>query len=117
MINSQIEPFKPAQRFILDRDGAIVRETDVERLCVGSHAPHQKRGPAIDEALGQLFVQRIGKFLLKRRGFLRPMLRVLQPVWSLRHIGPSPDGRDPGRDLADIALDRIEPRQLCGDNI
>ena len=63
--------------------------------------PHQHAGTAIDEALGQPLVQRIGELVLYSARDVLPMLGIGEPI---RPVG----GEGPGADMGDAIGERVD---------
>ena len=72
-----------------------------------SQPPHQHAGAAVDEALGQPLVQRIGQLVLDRAGDALPMLRIGKPVRAVGDESPGPDMRDAVGEGVDVAVGAV----------
>ena len=88
------------------------------RLSLCFSRAHQDRGAPVDEPLGQLQVQRIRQPVFYRTGLVPPMVRVVDPVPALRHVGPCADVGQPLGQRVDVAVGSIDagdlPRQPVG---
>ena len=76
---------------------------------------HEKRRAAIDKALGDAVVQRVGQPVLDAAGALLPLGRALDPVAAMRDVGPGADMGDARHQRIDIAVEPVELRHLAAD--
>ena len=76
------------------------------------HAPEQYGLPAIDEALGQRAMQRVGELVLDGARQLLPMGGIGQPARAMGNVGPGADMGDAGHQGIDVALGMIQARDL-----
>ena len=100
----------------LDHDFACLSDFSFQH-CVFSKPPHQHAGAAVDEALGQPFVQRIGQLVLNRARDALPMLRIGKPIRTVGNESPGPDMRDPVGERIDVAVGPVGLRDLTGEPI
>ena len=84
------------------------------QLVFVSHALHQRAGPAIDEALRQAFVQRVGETVFDGPRPLLPVVGVLQPVGTVGNERPGADVSDAICERIDIAVGAIGQSHLLG---
>ena len=73
---------------------------------------HQDRCAPVDEALGQLFMQRIGQAVFDGAGFALPVRAIAGPAGAARRIGKGSDLRQSSRQSGDIAFGDIQPGDL-----
>ena len=105
-----------ADRLGPDADLAIGGDGDRQRIgAARADVADQHRGAAVDEALGQPLVQRVGQAALDRARPLGPFGRVGQPVGALGDIGPAADPGEPVGQRLDIAGDIVEPGDFGGE--
>ena len=76
---------------------------------------HQHGGAAVDEALGQPLVKRVGQPRLDLAGALGPFGRLLQPVGAVRDIGPAANAGEAVGERLDVAAHIVEPRDFGGE--
>ena len=76
---------------------------------------HQKCRAAIDKALGNTVVQRIGQAILDAAGAFLPIGGVLDPVTAMGDVGPGADMGDPHHQRINIAVEPIKLRHLVPD--
>ena len=76
---------------------------------------HQKCRAAIDKALGDTVVQRIGQAILDAAGAFLPIGSAVDPVAAMGHVGPGADMGDPHHQRVDIAVEPVELRHLAAD--
>jgi hypothetical protein len=74
----------------------------------------QRRCPAIDEALGQPVVERVGELVLDGERPILPAGRIVEPAGPMRDVGPGADMGDPLDQRVDLAFGSIEPADLGG---
>ena len=108
----QIKAVERPKRFVFDGDWSCIGKTHIKTGCVAGHASDKQCGAPVNKALGQFFMKRIGKPLLKGTGPFGPMVSFCMPIAALRGIGPCPYGGVPAGQSSDVALHGIEPRQL-----
>ena len=82
---------------------------DREKRFVRTPAVVRRPRPAVDEELGQLRVERIGKRVLERPGALLPPQRIVHPVCAMGHVSPGPHMADAGCQRIDVALGGRQP--------
>ena len=105
-----------ADRLGPDADLAIGGDGHRQRVgAVRADVAHQHRGAAVDEALGQPFVERVGQAALDRARALGPFGGVGEPVGALGDIGPAADPGEAVGERLDIAGDIVEPRDFGGE--
>ena len=75
-----------------------------------SQAAHQNARPAVDEPLGETFVQGVGQIVLYLTRDALPMLRIAQPVGTIGDEGPGSHLGDARRQRIDVAVGAIERR-------
>ena len=115
-IDLEIEPGEMADRLGPDADLAIGGDGDRQRVgAARADVAHQHRGAAVDEALGQPFVERVGQAALDRARALGPFGGVGEPVGALRDIGPAADPGEAVGERLDIARDIVEPGDFGGE--
>ena len=85
--------------------------------CVLAQPPHQHAGAAVDEALGQTLVQRVGQPVLDAARDALPVLGIGEPVRAVCRKGPGPDVGDPVRERIDIAVGAVRLRNLRGEPV
>ena len=110
---------KPSSRPIdmaLDHDFAGLADFGFEHRVL-AQPPHQHAGAAIDEALGQPLVQRVGQLVLDRARDALPVLGIGEPVRTVRRKGPGPDMRDAVRERVDVAVGAVGLRDLAGEPV
>ena len=83
-----------------------------EQLGAVVEAARQRRGAAVDEALGQALVQRVRQPVLDGAGALLPVRGIVEPGRPVRDVGPGADMREPHQQRIDVALDLLEARDL-----
>ena len=66
--------------------------------------PHQHAGAAVDEALGQALVQRVGELVLDRARDALPVLGIGEPIRAVGREGPGADVGDAVRERVDVAV-------------
>ena len=92
-IGGELKTKELPDRVPLDNDFASFRDFGFEH-CVLAQPPHQHTGPAIDEALGQTFVQRVGQPILHAARDALPVLGIGEPVRTVCRKSPGPDVGD-----------------------
>ena len=100
----------------LDDDFAGFRDFRFEHRVL-SQPPHQHAGAAVDEALGQTLVQRVGQPVLYAAGDALPMLGIGEPVRTVCREGPGPDMGDAVRERIDVAVGAVGLRHLRGEPV
>jgi len=98
----------------LNDDFAGFRDFSFEH-CVLAQPPHQHAGPAVNEPLGQTFVQRVGQSVLDAPGDALPVLGIGEPVRTVCRKSPGPDVGDTVRKRIDIAIGAVRLRHLAGE--
>ena len=96
-----------------DRHLAVPVDGGPERLAV-LHAADQKGRPAVDEALGQAFVQGVRQPVLDGAGAVAPMAGVVQPVVAEGDIGPGADVGDALHQGLDVAVGAVDASHMRG---
>src|SRR5215471_9847118 len=74
-----------------NRPGIIERQRE---LLLVAQMTHQKRRPAVDETLGQSFMQRVGEAILDGAGFGLPARGITSPALPVRGVSPGSDLRE-----------------------
>jgi hypothetical protein len=110
-IRHEHEAIEAADDVALDDDFTGLVDLRLE-LGVLAQPPHQHAGAAIDEALGEPLVQRIGQLVFDRARHLLPMFRIREPVGPVGCKSPGPNVRDAGRQGVDVAVGAIGQRDL-----
>ena len=106
---------KPSSRPIgvaFDHDFAGLADFGFERRVL-AQPPHQHAGAAIDEALGQPLVQRIGELVLDAARDACQCSGIGEPVGTVGREGPGPDMRDAVGERIDIAIGAVGLRDLA----
>ena len=99
----EAEPFELADIMLLDNDPAVLLDLREQAVLV-AHALHEHARPLVDEALGQLFMERIREPVFDIPGLRLPMIRVFQPFAAVRDKRPGPDMSYAVRERVDIAV-------------
>ena len=115
-VGREHEAVEPADGVAFDHDLAGFADLRLE-LRVLAQPPHQHAGAAVDEALGQPLVQRVGQLVLDAAGDALPMLRIGQPVRPVGDKGPGADMGDAVRERIDIAVGAVGLRHLRGEPV
>ena len=91
---------------LLDDNAAVLLDL-CEKAVLVAHALHEHARPLVDEALGQLFMQRIREPVFDLSRLRLPMVRVLQPFAAVGNKGPGPDMGDAVRQRVDVAVGAV----------
>ena len=78
-VEAEAETLETADELVVDRDLAGFGHGGHQALPL-LQAPHQNRGAAVDEPLGQLRVQRVRQPVFYRTGLVAPMVGVVDPA-------------------------------------
>ncbi len=115
-IDAEVEPGEVADRLGADADLAIGRDRHRQRIgSARADVADQHRGAAVDEALGQPFVQGVGQPRFDLARALGPFGGVGEPVGPVRHIGPAANPGEPVGERLDVAVHIVEPGHLRGE--
>ena len=90
-----------------DSDFTVGGNTREQRV-LALQALEQRRSAAVDEALGQRFVQRVGEFVLDRAGAFAPTFRVFEPIGAAGGVSPGAHVREASLQRVEIALAGVE---------
>ena len=116
-VEPEAEALEPADELVVHPDLAVFGHCGHQALPL-LQPPHQDRGAAVDETLGQLHVQRIRQPVFYRTGLVAPMVRVVDPRPALGDVGPCADICQPLRQRVDVAVGSIDagdlPREPVG---
>ncbi len=82
------------------------------KLGVLAQPPHQHAGAAIDEALGEPLVQRVGELVFDGACDALPMLGIGEPIRPVGGKGPGADMGDARRQRIDVAVGPVGLRDL-----
>ncbi len=82
-----------------------------------SQAPHQHAGPAIDEAVGEPLVKRIGKPVFHTACDALPVFRVVEPIRPVRREGPGADLRNASRQRVYVTFRSVRQGHLFGEPV
>ncbi len=99
-----------------DHDLAGLADVGLKRGVL-AHAPHQHAGAAIDEALGEPLVQRVGELVLDRTRDPLPMLGIGEPVQPVGRERPGPDMGDAIGQRIDVAFSVVGEVDLAGEPV
>ena len=97
----------------LDRDFAVTRYTGQEIAFV-AQSLDQCTGAAVDKALDEPLVQRVGQGVFDDAGPGAPVIRVADPVGTVRRIGPGAHIGKACRQGVQLAGRLVQPVQLAG---
>ena len=115
-IDLEIEAGEMADRLGPDADLAIGGDGHRQRVgAARADVAHQHRGAAVDEALGQAFVERVAQAAFDLARALGPFGGVGEPVGALGDIGPAADPGEAVGERLDIARDIVEPGDFGGE--
>ena len=115
-IGGKLEAREPPDRVALDDHFAGFGNFSFEHRVL-AQPPHQHAGAAVDKALGQTRVQRVGQPVLHTTGDALPVLGIGEPVRTVCRKGPGPDVGDPVRERIDIAVGAVRLRDLRGEPV
>ena len=101
-VGEEAEALEPADEMLLDLDRAVLADVGCELLLV-AHAAHQSARAAVDEALGELLVQRVRQRVLDLARLALPVHGVLEPARAVRHERPGADMSETCRQGIDVA--------------
>ena len=110
------KPLQAADVVRLDVDRAVLGDLGVELVLLLQPA-HQRAGAAVDEALGEPLVQRIGQAVLDGARAVLPVLGIGQPVGAVGHERPGADVGDAVGKRVDIAVGAVGERHLLGEPV
>ena len=85
------------------------------KLFLLMQTPHQHAGPAINKALCQPFMQRVGQFIFNFTGPPLPMCAIAQPAGAVGDKCPGADIGDTRRQSMDLPIGAVEPVYLPRD--
>ncbi len=108
----EMEAGEPTDEMALHGHGAVVVDAAKNRPRALAQAAQKRARAAIDEALHQGLVQRIGEPILKIPRPALPGLRIGQPVGAIGDIGQGPHPREPRREGVDVAVGPVQAREL-----
>ena len=101
-----------------DADLAIGGDGDGQRVGPArADVADEHGGAAIDEALGQRGVKRVGQARFDVAGALGPLCRLGKPVGAVGDIGPAAHAREAVGERLDIARDIVEPADFGGEPV
>ena len=115
-VGGELEAGEPADRVALDDHFAGFGDFGFEHRVL-AQPPHQHAGAAVDEALGETLVQRVGQPVLDAARDALPVLGIGEPVRAVCRKGPGPDVGDPVRERIDIAVGAVRLRNLRGEPV
>ena len=104
-------------RLAVDRDGAVGGDRDGKRGVALPRVADQQRKAAVDEALRERGVQRVGEARFEVLCALGPARAARDPVAALRDEAERAHRRDPARELVDVAVGVVEPREAFGEPV
>ena len=106
-----------ADRLGADADFAIGGDGDRQRVgAARADVADEDRGAAVDEALGQPFVERVAdRRAFDLAGALGPFGGLLQPVGAVRDIGPAANAGEAVGERLDVAAHIVEPGDFGGE--
>src|SRR5450631_3679090 len=107
----ETKPVQLADEFTANRNTARVIKRQVQIFII-SKALHEKGRAAVNEALSQFRMKRVGQFVLDRPSDRLPVGTVLCPVRPVRRICPGSYLRQPSTQGRDIAFSLIEAGDL-----
>ncbi len=99
-----------------DLDLAIMAHRG-QQIAVGGELLHQEGRAAIDEALRDAIMKRIGEPILDGARPLLPLRGLGQPIRAMGDIGPGADMGDARHQGVDVAIEPIETLHLLRDPI
>ena len=112
-IDAELEAGQVADRLGPDADFAVGGDGHRQRIgAARADVAHQHGGAAVDEALGQPLVERVGQPRLDLARALGPFRRLGQPVGAVRDIGPAADAGEAVGERLDVAAHIVEPGDL-----
>src|SRR5579885_1055763 len=111
-IGNEAEAVEAADELPFDED--LARAADGgEELAVAGEVPRQHRRAAVDEALRQAVVERVGEAVLDGARPLLPARGIGEPVAAMGDVGPGADMGDARRQRVEIAVAAVEPLDLA----
>ena len=106
-IGLELQALETADEMALDRHLAVFGDAREQRV-LALQALQQRAGAAVDEALRQRFVQRVGELVLDLARLHAPVFGVFQPIGAARGVGPGADVREARLQRVEIAGGAIE---------
>ena len=113
-IGDKAQTVEPADIGALDANLTRSRHRR-DQFVVGSEPAHQKGGAAVNKALGDAVVQRVGEPVLDTASALLPSRRPFDPVAAMGDVGPGAGVGDAHHQGVDVAIDAVEIGHLPGD--
>ncbi len=115
-VGREHEAVEPADGVAFDHDFTGLADVGFERGVLAQPA-HQHAGAAVDEALGEPLVQRVGELVLDRARDALPVLGIGEPVGTVGGEGPGADMGDAVRQRIDVAFGMVGVLDLAGEPV
>ena len=115
-IDTKFEAGEVADRLRADADLAVGGNGHGQGIgAARADVADENGGAAVDEALGEAFVQRVAQTGFDLAGALGPFGRLLQPVGPVRDVRPAADPGEAVGERLDVAAHIVEPGDLGGE--
>ncbi len=112
-IRRELEAVQAADIMVLDQNLTVGADLGHHLLLI-AQAPHEYAGAPVDKTLCQAVMKGVGQGVLYRTGAVLPMLRVVEPLGAMGHVGPGADLGEPVRQRVEVAVGAVGLCDLVG---